>query len=133
MFKIASLLRKHYTFPSASVLDRTHEDHVPPLPVHRIDPKLYAHWKSQTSPDRSGISMLQENILSDVFRWKDIIMLPMWLENDCLYMIRGVDEPTFIASERECDSLSVRPLHFSCNGVRYYGLIDEAAFFLPAF
>jgi hypothetical protein len=132
MYKIASHLRKYYTFPTCSVLDRTHEDHVPPLPVHRIDPKVYTYWKSKCSLDKSHIHMLGENV-SEVFTWRDIYMLPMWMEHDCIYMIRGVEENVFTACQRESDSLSTRPLMFRCGGVRYFGLIDEAAFFLPAF
>ena len=36
MVKITNHLRRYYAFAPQNVLDKTHEDHVPPLPVHRL-------------------------------------------------------------------------------------------------
>jgi hypothetical protein len=131
MVKIATHLRKHYKFPAQSVLDRTHEDHVPPLPVHRIPARTYQMWMGRTPQEKTETSMLTENEVEHLFTWKDILLVPMWMEKDCIYMIRVIDEHTFHASKRDCDSLSTRPIHFRCKGFLFYGLVDEAAFFLP--
>lgn len=131
MCKIANHLRKYYTFPTAVVLDKTHEDHVPPLPVNRIPAAEYDHWK-QRAPDRQDISMLSDNVIAEPFAWRNVLLAPMWMEGDCVYMIRVVDEPTFVASGREALSLATQPIRFRDHqNRRYCGLVDEAAFFLP--
>jgi hypothetical protein len=131
MEKITKTIResKHYTFGEQSVLDKTHEDHVPQLPTHYISHNLYSYWKLKVNP----ISMLNENPIGDLFVWKGITLTPIGLEGDHLYMIRVVRKDVFINSNRPNNSLVNRPVSFKLNNLTdYCGLIDEAAFFLPA-
>lgn len=132
MVKIVAFLRKHYEFSNASVLDKTHDDHVPPLPVHYIPSDLYQHWKEKALAQKDAVSMLRKNRVDELFVWKDITMALMGIEGDHLYMIRAVSADVFLQSHRETDSYAAKPVHFVLPDKRvYYGCIDEASFFLP--
>jgi len=131
--RITKQLDKYYKFPPSSVLEKTHEEHVPPLPIHRINGMDYQLWKSRTPTREAQHNMMKVNVIEDVFEWKSITLVPMGMEDDCIYMIRVVDMRTFEESGRECGSLCERPMHFSLNGADMYGLCDEAAFFLPGY
>ena len=119
--------RKDIILRDQNVLDRTHEDHVPQLPVHYISNSEYSYWKGKVQP----MNMLTENIVDGLFKWKDILLTPIGLEGDHLYMIRVVSLDVFKASNRHCDSLVTKPVPFVFQGQIYCGLIDEAAYFLP--
>ena len=130
MEKIAKTIRERpdFTFGNQSVLEKTHEDHVPQLPVHYISHSLYCDWKAKVNP----ASMLNMNTIDDLFHWKDITLTPIALERDHLYMIRIVPKSVFIQSNRANNSPVNRPIAFKLNDADYCGLIDEAAFFLPS-
>uniref|UniRef100_A0A6C0CL08 Uncharacterized protein n=1 Tax=viral metagenome TaxID=1070528 RepID=A0A6C0CL08_9ZZZZ len=119
--------RKDIILREQNVLDRTHEDHVPQLPVHYISNSDYSYWKSKMQP----MNMMSENIIDDMFVWKDITMTPLGQEGDHLYMIRLVSWDVFKASNRQCDSLVTKPVPFVFQNKIYCGLIDEAAYYLP--
>jgi hypothetical protein len=117
MVKIGDLLRKHYSFPETSVLDKTHNDHVPQLPVHKIRADSHQYWKARVP--ESSYSHLERKNISEFFSWKDIQMVPMALEGDHLYMIRVVAEGVFLNSEREIvlmapSSRTLRPTARAC-------------------
>lgn len=133
LIKIGQQLEKFYSFPERDVLDKNHDEHVPPLPIHRIDASDYQLWKSRTPKSRNDITILQTNVIDHVFHWKGIMMVPMWMESDCIYMMRVVTDETLINSKREHDSLATRPFCFDYKGQRLWGLCDEASFFLPRY
>lgn len=131
LVKIANQLKKCFPqqYNAVNVLDRSHEDHVPPLPVHRIDTEEYQTWKRRT-PLETDIKMLRPNKVDHVFHWKDIVLVPMWMEGDCIYMVRVVNKEVYEQSTRDTDSISTMPPRFIYQGTMLYG-VDEAAFFLP--
>lgn len=133
LVKIANHLRKYYKFAKTCVLDKTHEDHVPPLPVHRVPMPTYQLWKQHTPSDKNRVNMLSRNSVAQVFTWNGVQMVPLWMEGDCIYMIRVVTQLMFEQSGRESDALATKPIEFMCAGMLYCGLVDEAAFFLPSY
>ena len=131
MVKIVAFLRKHYIFPDKSVLDKTHDDHVPQLPVHHIPASEYYKWKALAPSEPNAISVLKKNTVEEFFDWNGIQMVPMALEGDHIYMIRVVRADVFEKSQRDHHSMAARPFHFLLDDVLFYGCIDESAFFLP--
>lgn len=130
MEKITKTIRDRldFSFNSRSVLDKSHEDHVPPLPVHFIPIATYTYWKERVVKNLTHIG---ENVVDEFFTWKDIQMYPIGLEIDHLYMIRCVSKSVFDASGRVADSLVTSPIQFRIGDAFFCGLIDETAFFLP--
>jgi hypothetical protein len=131
LMKIANHLRQYYTFPKSHVLDKTKEDHVPPLPVHRIPSTMYQEWKLCTPVDKTQISMLTQNKIERLLSWNNIQFAPMYMEGDYIYTIRVVSKEIHDQSGREADSLATKPVDILCADKLYCGLYDEAVFFLP--
>jgi hypothetical protein len=131
--KITSQLKKFYSFPETNVLDTTYEEHVPPLPIHRIPTAEYQLWKSRTPKLKHQIKILTPNHIDFIFNWKNITMVPMWLEDNCIYMMRVVTEDIYYQSGKEYKSLATRPATFIYNGIKMFGLCEECAFFLPKY
>lgn len=134
MIKIAQLLQKYYVFPSHNVLDKTHDEHVPALPVHRINARQYHYWKSRTPRERIDTSWLRPNRVSEFYHWREILLTPLWMEGDAIYMIRVVRRQVYIDSGRNIDVPATRPpVYLLGQDETYFGLADEAAFFLPEY
>ena len=132
MVRIMNQLRQYYEFSSQSVLDKTHEEHVPPPPVHRIPSEEYQHWKVITEACEP-LKMMGPNERPELFQWRGIHMAPVCMEDSSIYMIRTITEEQSQRTGRTGDSLVSRPVVFHAQGKTYHGLVDEASFFLPEF
>lgn len=132
MVRIMNQLRQYYNFSSQSVLDKTHEEHVPPPPVHRITSEEYQHWKMITAACEP-LRMLGPNERPELFAWRGILLAPVCMEDNSIYMIRVITEEQSKRTGRTGESLVSQPVVFHTQGKTYHGLVDEACFFLPEF
>jgi hypothetical protein len=129
---IAAHLRQFYTWPAHSVLDRAHDQHVPPLPVHHVHMDMYARLKAVAPEALSAWDFWEENAVAEVFRWKDIWVMPLRREADHLYAVRVFKQPVYTHSERPMDSLATRPMQLrDAAGTLWFAACDEAVYFLP--
>lgn len=128
--KITGHLSQNYVFPAHEVLDTVHVDHVPSLPVHRIPSAEYQRCKQSVA---ETMSIVHINRCPRVWTWSGVTMVSLRLEGDALYAMRVVPESVFLRSGRECRSMATTPMRFRVPGEPevYYGLTDEASFFLP--
>ena len=92
---------------------------------------MYQYWK-QKLDHYAPLSYTDANKRDEFYAWRGILLTPMWMEHgDVLYMMRVVTEKQGKKTGREGDSHANRPLLFQCQGQTYFGLVDEALFFLP--
>jgi hypothetical protein len=129
MLKIAQHLKQTYSFSNENKLDKQVDDHVPPLPVHRIHSNTYSYWKVRAQ--KQNIHMLTINIIKEAFQWQQLTLLPMWMEGDYIYMVRMVKRERLEESRRPIDSLVTQPIDIQYCGERWAGLTDEVMFFAP--
>lgn len=132
VFKIAKQLKEFYKFSATNRLDKSLIEHVPSIPVHRIPNSTYELWRQHSPLKEQGVSFLSVNERTMLMPWKDIQMLPMWIEqNGSLYLIRVVTPEVMKAAGRMGNSLASSPPSFKCQGNLYYGLVDEVGLYLP--
>lgn len=126
--KIERHLFATYDFPDAgSTLDIYRDDHVPPLPLHTLDSRTYAEMSAMVP---ENIDMLGVIEYPSSIRWRDIDIVPLWIEQDALYCIRIVALDVFKDSGRvRTPSLSNKPLDVLVDGVLFAG-VEEAMFFV---
>ena len=130
IYKLTSYLNQTFTFGTVNILDTLHMDHVPPLPVHRLPMKEYQRYASWVLPT---VQILQINECPHVWWWNRTCMVSLRMEGDALYAVRVLTESVFHASQREHRSLATTPLRLrhTQSAELLYGVMDEAAFFLP--
>lgn len=116
-----------------SALDKSRRRHVPPCPVHRIPMHEYQTWRDSVRPWKR----LSENTDVDdaaFYTWRDITLVALSVEDDAIHAARVVSAAVYHASgrARELQALITRPFVFRrTDGSVWYGLLDEAVFFLP--
>lgn len=128
--KIERLLRLTGKFDNpTTVLDTTREDHIPPLPLHRVS-KLYFTTVCEILP-REHVDIMRTIFYDKYISWRDIQIVPLWIEKNAIYCVRIVATETYRASGRTCEQgqLSTRPLEIHIGGQTYAGL-EEAMFFV---
>jgi hypothetical protein len=128
--KIEKILIQQHNFPEkGSVLDTLREDHIPPIPIHCLATTAFNKCSSllPTKP----VNLLSELTFDCYFQWKDIYMVPLWIEKDALYMIRIIPKKVFLESGRlKNNSLSNQPVKILIQGEEYCG-VEESCFFMP--
>jgi hypothetical protein len=125
--KIEKLVSKQFSENSPSVLDTLTLDHIPPIPVHSITHNQWVEL-SNILP-KKPVNLLDTLHYTGSFKWKNIILVPMWLEKNSIYSIRIIPLSIFNASGRiKKPSLSNKPLSIIVNGELFAGL-EEACFF----
>eukprot|EP01047_Picozoa_sp_COSAG01_P084101 COSAG01_NODE_17905_length_1115_cov_1.334646_2_plen_219_part_01 len=93
--KIQKLLKTNYNFndDNPSTLDTKRDDHVPPLPIHKLSVTDY-HFLKSILP--STMPKLMEVVeYRNYFSWKDIKIVPLWKDKEDLYCVRIVPLTTF--------------------------------------
>ena len=107
-----------------SVLDTSHEDHIPPLPVHTLDRKAWSEMMALFH--NRPINYLGVNEFDGTFEWGRVLFLPLWREDEAIYAVRVVRE--FHSS---VTSLATSPIDFDVRGERMFG-VEESCFFVRA-
>lgn len=127
--KIEKVLQQTHDFPtSGTVLDTIRDDHIPPLPLHSLDSETYDQLLSHMPPQ--PVNMLDTIFYKDYFQWKDIKVVPLWIEKEALYCIRIICMDEFRNSERvKTPCLSNRPLDIRVGQMEFAG-VEEAMFFV---
>ena len=127
--KIEKMISQNYQFSNIypSVLDVLREDHIPPIPIHPLNE---LEWYKLTSllPTTPLTNLLETIYYKNYFQWKDIFMVPLWVEKEAIYTIRIVTEKTFNTSGRTQNTISTRPLDIRIGNDVYCG-VEEACFF----
>jgi len=127
--KIEKIIQNQYDFPKkGSVLDTVRDDHIPPLPLHRLDTVTFENLMSYLP--QKPVCMLETILIQDYVTWKDIMIVPLWIEKEAVYCIRIVLQTVFSGSDRMQNTcLSTRPLQIQIGDTLYAGL-EEAMFFV---
>ena len=110
-----------------SVLDVQREDHIPPLPIHRLG---LEEWTKLNRLLPESINLMEQISFPRVFKWNDIDMVPIWYEKGAIYTVRIVPLHVFVASGRiKKLSLCNKPLNIKIDQDLYCGL-EESCFFV---
>lgn len=126
--KISKLLVQEYGLHNnkPSVLDTIREDHVPPIPLHTLNKKK---WNDLYKMLPENANLMRQIKFSTAFEWKDILLVPLWLEKGAIYTIRIVPYEVFAESQRDhSSSLSNKPYDIWVDEKQFCGL-EEACFF----
>lgn len=124
--KLVKLLEDIFT-EDGSVLDDIRDDHIPPLPLHKINIAQYE--KIYKWLPKKKINMLKDIYIEDFVRWKDIKIAPLYVEKGALLCVRIIDVDVFNKSKRDKKSLSNKPLSIIIKSVQYVG-VEECMFFV---
>lgn len=108
-----------------SILDNKRE-HKPPLPIHTISMEKFKEMRNLIP--RKKIDMLDKIFVQEYICWKDIKIIPLWLEKDAILCVRIVKENIFHKSPRCKNSISNMPLKVVIHQECYSGL-EECMFF----
>ena len=112
----------------SSVLEITKREHIPPLPLHALPlhdwSELYQLLPTTTHPDLLAILPYQ-----GYWVWRQILVVPLFLEDTDIYAVRIVSKAVYDSSGRnKTHSIAHRPLLFSIQGEIYCGL-EECWYF----
>jgi hypothetical protein len=111
-----------------SVLDTLRDEHIPPLPIHRIHKQMYEELL-QGLPPKDHLNLLKPVEFTRYYEWRDIKVVPLWIEKKAIYCIRIVQYEVYCTSGRmSVNSLSHTPIHIIINERKYAGT-EEAMFF----
>lgn len=126
--KIVSTMLKIHSFSNGkSVLDTQRVSHTPKIPIHKIENTMYDEMIRILPSDR--IDVTSETVFERVLKWRDITIVPLWIEDDAIYAIRVVGVDVFLYSGRSQNiCLSTMPVLIRCHDGTYYAGIDEAIF-----
>lgn len=115
-------------FPQVSVLDKTRMDHIPPLPLYQVSNQKIEQLRTLLPP--ANTMLLRTIFYACYIKWKDILIVPVWEEQDAIYCVRIISKALFSQTQRARDiSLSTRPLDIRIGEEDYCGL-EEAMFFV---
>jgi hypothetical protein len=127
--KIEKVLKQTFDFrQTGSVLDTVRDDHIPPLPLHRLDAATYLQLLLRLP--KQPVNMLETIYFDDCYNWNGIQVVPLWMEKDALYCVRIINKTVFSNSGRvrkQC--LSNRPLDIVIKENSFAG-VEEAMFFI---
>lgn len=130
--KIMQTLTEKKIFPTEpSILDTERLQHVPPLPLHRIENECYQMLKTQwlQSSHVKELDFLQPNYTSRIHHWRQVQWIPIGLENEALLMHRVISWDMFIATGRLHKTMVHKPPVFIIENVTY-ACLEEACFFV---
>jgi hypothetical protein len=126
--KITSHITEHIKLSDGpSVLYHVNNyDHVPPVPIHQITDTMYSKlFVHILHPDFDALSIID---VTCIFPWKDITIIPLWLENNAIYCVRIVSMSQMLKSTRFKGSLSTRPFSIRYKG-SYFAALEEGMLF----
>jgi hypothetical protein len=125
--KLERMMDDIFDFPRKSVLDTERCLHVPPIPIHTIAKE---EWQDMYNnlPSLTQNNLLVPIYVNKFFKWKDIMIVPMWLEKGAIYCVRIVTADVFNSSGRKDDAICRKPLYIIVHGKQYRGL-EESCFF----
>ena len=128
--KIERILRQTSLFDqSNTILDTSRDDHIPPLPLHKVDTNFYNVLLGILP--KNQLDIMCKIHFEKYISWKDISVVPLWIEKRAIYCVRIIPTDIYKSSGRTLrhDQLSTRPLDICIGNVSYAGL-EEAMFFM---
>ena len=127
--KLAHRLCYFYRFPEESCLDTVRQDHVPALPLVVVSLEVFEYWCKQIPDDFREID---GGHWKEAWTFKDIQMVPFWIEKGALLMTRIIAKSVFDASGRISDSLATKPIRVTIGRKqKEYCGVEEACFLVP--
>ena len=111
-----------------SVLDTLRQDHIPPLPLHKLSA---VDWESLVNlTPTEPVDLLSGLTYPYAFAWKDIHLVPLAFEKGAIRAMKIIRSEVFYASGRvKRESMSNQPVAVRIAGQEYCG-VDELCLFL---
>jgi len=124
--KILSQVQQQHNFPTSSCLDSKRFDHVPALPLVHVSCNVLNKWKRHIP---RNLVIMDGGHWDHAWKFRDIQLVPLWMEQGALLMNRIISKEVFDASGRNTDALSKQPIPVTVGKAHkeYYG-VEEACF-----
>lgn len=133
--KLMQVIKKRYRHvlnTKASILDITHLDHNPPIPVHHVSKSIFDKIHSLIRMDEHSFAnnILREIHYQDYFTFNEVQMVPTEIEKDSILAIRIFNWDVYqkIRGIRG-NALCYRPFDIRIKNQRYAGSCEEACLF----
>ena len=127
--KILKFLGSKNLSTGISVLEISKREHIPPLPVH-ILPSTDWMLLYQLLPQINPLDLLTTLYYPAYYEWRQILVVPLSLEDTDIYVVRIVPKAVYDSSGRnQSNSMAHRPLIFSIQEKIYFG-VEECCYFI---